>query len=63
MSILDIAKERTVQLDQRSLAAGYAGFYNHLFYIDKIMMIFGDLKKVVEDFIKSPWQPLAVATG
>ena len=54
MPILDVAKVRTVQLDQRSLAAGYAEFYNHLFYIDKTMMIFGDLKKVVEDIVKSP---------
>ena len=53
MPILEVDKSRTVMVVKRSMAAGYAGLDNDLFYMDKTMMVFGDAKKVVDDMVKA----------
>ena len=53
MPILEAYKARNVIVNKRSMATGYAGLDNELFYMDKTMMVFGDAKKVVEDMVKA----------
>jgi NAD(P) transhydrogenase subunit beta len=52
MPILNVDKARTVMVSKRSMASGFAGEDNELFYDPKTMMVFGDAKKTVTELVR-----------
>lgn len=53
MPILDVEKAQTILFIKRSMASGYAGVQNELFFRSNTMMLFGDAKKMCEQIIQS----------
>ncbi|MDQ0691394.1 Re/Si-specific NAD(P)(+) transhydrogenase subunit beta [Arthrobacter sp. W4I7] len=53
MPVLKVWEAENVIVFKRSMAAGYAGVQNPLFYRDNSQMLFGDAKQRVEDILRA----------
>ena len=53
MPILNVDAARSVLVLKRSMAPGFAGIENELFYASNCMMVFGDARKTVQEFVNA----------
>jgi NAD(P) transhydrogenase subunit beta len=53
MPVIEVWKAHDVIVFKRSMATGYAGVQNPLFFRDNTQMLFGDAKERVEDIIRA----------
>jgi len=52
MPIIDVDRAHTVMVIKRSMAPGFAGIDNPLYYLDNNLMLFGDAKAFVGNIVK-----------
>ena len=53
MPVLDVENAKTVLFVKRSMASGYAGVENQLFFKDNTMMLFSDAKQMCDEIVQA----------